>query len=75
MTSGGTVSGSRQRNSIGRRSLGSRSRIQIIVGTSRTIISTTVSTDRINEVMIEPRSIGSVISSAQAAPVRSPALR
>ena len=44
MTSGGTVSGSRQRNSTVRDSSGTRSRTQIIVGTSSATISSTVST-------------------------------
>ena len=44
ITSGGTVSGSRQRNSTVRDSLGTRSRTQIMVGTSSTTISSTVST-------------------------------
>ena len=41
-----------------------------MVGTSSTSISTTVSSDSTSEVTIEPRSSGSVTSSAQAAPVR-----
>ncbi len=45
-TIAGIVSGSRQRNSIGRRSHGTRSRTHVIVGTSSTSISATVSTTR-----------------------------
>ena len=42
----GMVSGSRQMNSIGRRSHGARSRTQVIVGTNSTTMISTVSTTR-----------------------------
>ena len=55
ITRGGTVSGSRHRNSTTRETPGTRSRTQIIVGTSSTTISTTVRRASSSEEMIALR--------------------
>ena len=47
------VSGSRQRNSIARAARGTRSRTQIIVGTSSTTISTTVNSASSSDATID----------------------
>ena len=65
------VSGSRQRNSISRVAPGTRSRTQIIVGTSSTTMPTTVSRASSSDVVIASVMVGSWKSACQAAPVRS----
>ena len=72
ITSGGMVSGSRQRYSISFEAAGTRSRTQIIVGVSSASISSVVSTESSSEVTIEERSSSSVTRFAQNCPVRPP---
>ena len=72
MTSAGMVSGSRQRNSTIRAAPGTRSRTQIIVGTSSTTMPTTVSRASSSDVVIASVIVGSSARARQASPVRSP---
>ena len=66
------VSGSRQTNSTARRSAGTRSWTQTMVGTSRTSISSTVSAASSSDSVMASTRSGSLPIASQESSVRSP---